>query len=265
LKAWRSLDGGGFSSPRSPIAIILYNSNNEISYNRITNYLSTGGNYGADGGALEFDPRLYGDSIHDVKVHHNYSYGNEGFLESTRSTNQPTGKAWVAYNVSDDFQEFILLWQGHDWSIENNTVLRVLPRNSVTDVVFMFREDGNQVRNNIFIVNSGREVFSDNGTRVYGMANWTGQVHKNNLYYSLDASQADPVGVALGLGEKIANPNFVDYGRLDLHLAPGSPAIGAGDQSGSSSDMNGNRVPAGQAVDLGAYEFPSAKRRRSQK
>ncbi len=142
-----------------PIAIVLSNGNNEVSYNRITNYLSIGGKYGADGGALEFDPRIYGDPIHDVKIHHNYSYGNEGFLESTRSDSQPTGRVWIAYNVSNDYQEFILLWQGHDWSIENNTVLRVLPKNSVTDVVFTFRENGNAIWNNIFVVSSGRKVF----------------------------------------------------------------------------------------------------------
>jgi len=246
-----------------PIAIILANANNEISYNRITNYFSSGGNYGADGGALEFDPRVYGDSIHDVRVHHNFSRGNEGFLESTRSANQPTGRAWVAYNVSDDYQQFILLWQGHDFSIENNTVLRILPKNSVTDVVFTFREGGNRIRNNIFVVSAGRKVFSDNGTRAYGMTNWAGQEHNHNLYYSMDGSQADPAGVALSRGEKIADPIFVDYAKRNLHLTLNSPAIDAGDgtQAQSSIDFDGNPVPAGDGVDLGAFEFQGARRR----
>jgi hypothetical protein len=240
-----------------PIGIILSNANNEISYNRITNYLSIGGKYGADGGALEFDPRVYGDSIHDIKVHHNYSYGNEGFIESTRSATQPTGKAWIAYNVSDDYQEFILLWQGRDWTIENNTVLRVLPKNSVTDVVFTFKEDGNRVRNNIFVVNASRKVFSDNGTQVYKMANWAGQQHNNNLYYSVDASQTDPAGVPLGPGEKVGDPRFVDFAKRDLHLQLESPAINAGEASGtaSSTDFDGNPVPAEKPVDMGAFEF----------
>ncbi len=245
-----------------PIGIILSNANNEISYNRITNYVSIGGKYGADGGALEFDPRVYGDSIHDVNVHHNYSYGNEGFIESTRSANQPTGKAWIAYNVSDDYQEFILLWQGHDWIIENNTVLRVLPKNSVTDVVFTFREDGNRIKNNIFVVNSNRKVFSDNGTKVYGMANWKGQQHNNNLYYSVDGSQADPAGVPLGPGEKIGDPRFVDFAKRDLHLLPDSPAIDAGDVSDFATDFDGNPVPVGKSVDMGAFEFQGGKGKR---
>lgn len=238
-----------------PIAILVSNANNEISYNRITNYVSVGGTYGADGGALEFDPRLYGEPIHDVKVHHNYSYGNEGFLESTRSDNQPTGKVWVAYNISDDYQEFILLWQGHDWRIENNTVIRVLLKNSVTDVVFTFRESGNTVWNNIFVVSAGRKVFSDNGTKVYGMANWAGQTHFCNLYFSADRGQPDPIGVPLGRGEKIADPRFVDFANLDLHLKSDSPAIDGGDPNDFSADFDGNHVPQGKAPDLGVYEF----------
>ena len=238
-----------------PIAIILSNANNEISYNRITNYVSIGGKYGADGGALEFDPRIYGEPIHDVNVHHNYSYGNEGFLESTRSATQPTGKVWIAYNVSDDYQEFILLWQGHDWRIENNTVLRLLPKNSVTDVVFTFRESGNTVWNNIFVVNQGRKVFSDNGTQVYGMANWAGQTHYANLYFSADGSVSDPEGVAPGRGEKLADPRFVDLAHLDLHLQSDSPAIAAGEAHDSYVDFDGTQIPVGKAPDLGAYEF----------
>ncbi len=238
-----------------PIAIVLSNGNNEVSYNRITNYLSIGGKYGADGGALEFDPRIYGDPIHDVKIHHNYSYGNEGFLESTRSDSQPTGRVWIAYNVSNDYQEFILLWQGHDWSIENNTVLRVLPKNSVTDVVFTFRENGNAIWNNIFVVSSGRKVFSDNGTSAYGMANWAGQTHYANIYLSVDGSQSDPVGVALGRGEKIADPKFVDFAESDFHLTSGSPAVDSGERTDFVTDFDGNPVPAGKAPDIGAYEF----------
>ena len=242
-----------------PIAVLLSNANNEISYNRITNYVSIGGKYGADGGALEFDPRVYGEPIHDVKVHHNYSYGNEGFLESTRSANQPTGKVWIAYNVSDDYQEFVLLWQGHDWLIENNTVLRVLPKNSVTDVVFTFRESGNTVWNNIFVVNQGRKVFSDNGTQVYGMANWAGQTHYANLYFSADGSQSDPVGVPLARGEKIADPKFVDFAARDLHLQSDSPAIAAGALNDFRVDFDGIPGAEGKAPDLGAYEFRKPK------
>jgi hypothetical protein len=243
-------DGAGGGS-WGPIAIIVSNSYNEISYNRITNYVSLGGKYGADGGALEFDPRIYGDAIHDVKIHHNYSYGNEGFLEVT----QAQDRIWVNYNVSNDYQEFILLWQGHDWFVENNTVLRILPKNSVTDVVFAFKGNNTTIRNNIFVVSSGRKVFSDNGTKVYGNANYAGQKHYNNIYFSVDLSEKDPSGLPLAPGEMIIDPRFADYAKGDLHLKPGSPAIDAGYKNGLSRDFDDHPVPVGEAPSIGAYEF----------
>ena len=239
-----------------PVAIFVSNGNNEISYNRVKNYIAIGGRFGADGGAIELDPRICGDSIHDLRIDHNYSYGNEGFIESTRAS-KPTTRVSVGYNVSDDYQEFILLWQGTHCMIVNNTVLRVLPKNSVTDVVFSFGQVGNIVRNNIFVVNHGRKIFSDNGTQVWGFGgHYAGQKHDHNLYFSVDHSQTDPIGLPLGPGEKISDPHFVDYGKLDLHLRPDSPAIDGGiPVTGYNKDFDGSPVPSGKAPDMGAYEF----------
>ena len=70
-------------------------------------------------------------------------------------------------NFSNDYQEFIFFWSGKNCLVENNTVLRILPKNSVTDVVFSFQYSGNIIRNNIFVVNGGRQVFSNNGTETW--------------------------------------------------------------------------------------------------
>jgi hypothetical protein len=234
-----------------PIAIMISNANNEFSHNRITNYLSVGGKYGADGGAFEIDPRVYGDTIHDVRIHHNYSYGNEGFLEVAQARDTIS----VSYNVSNDYQEFVILYEGANCLFENNTVLRVLPKNTITNVVFTFHQDGSVIRNNIFIVNSGKKVFSTNGTEVWGRDNYAGQKRRNNLYFSVDGSQEDPCGLPLGPGEKIGNPEFLDYAKQDFHLKPGSPAIDAGWDIGLSEDFDGTPVPQGKAPDIGAYEF----------
>lgn len=234
-----------------PIAIMISNANNEISYNRITNYISTGGNYGADGGALEIDPRIYGDTVRNIKIHHNYSQGNQGFLEVA----QAEGSIVLAYNISNDYQQFVILYEGSKCVFENNTVLRVLPKNSITDVVFTFKESGNIIRNNIFAVNSGRKVFSTNGTEVWGRSNYEGQKHYNNVYFSVDESQPDPCGLALGPGEKIADPRFVDFAKRNLHLRADSPAIDAGAEAGPAADFDGTQVPQGKAPDIGAYEF----------
>jgi hypothetical protein len=234
-----------------PIAIFIGNANMEISYNRIRNYVATGGRYGADGGALEIDPRLYKLAAHDINIHHNYSYGNEGFLEITKATERIN----LSYNVSNDYQEFVLFWEGTNSVVENNTVLRVLPKNSVTDVVFSFKYPGNFIRNNIFVVSAKRQVFSDCGTEVYKMGDYVGQQRHHNIYFSVDGTESDPCGLSLGEGEKIADPGFVDYARGDYHLRPGSPAIDAGFNSGNATDFDGRKVPVGKGRDVGAFEF----------
>lgn len=77
----------------------------------------------------------------------------------------------------------------------------------------------------------------------------------NNIYFSADGTQADPCGLPLGEGEKIADPGFVDYAKADYHLRRDSPAIDAGFNSNSATDFDGKKVPLGKARDIGAFEF----------
>jgi hypothetical protein len=240
-----------------PIAIIISNADSEVSYNRCTNYIRAGGDYGADGGFLEVDPRFYGQPVTGLKIHHNYSRGNEGFLEIEGSESKNGGMT-VSYNFSNDYQEFIFFWSGANCLVENNTVLRVLPKNSVTDVVFSFHDGGNIVRNNIFVVNGGKKVFSNNGTETWGMgANYPGQIHNNNLYFSLDGSVSDPIGLPAGSGEKTGDPRFVNYPD-DCHLKPDSPAINAGVSLGYTRDFDDAPVPSDGKPDIGAFEYHPA-------
>ncbi|MGE5570108.1 MAG: choice-of-anchor Q domain-containing protein [Rhodospirillales bacterium] len=149
----------------------------------------------------------------------------------------------------------VLFWDGTSSTVENNTVVRVLPKNSVTDVVFTFKKPGNIIRNNIFVVSSKWQVFSDNGTEVYKTANYSGQERLNNIYFSADGSQPDPCGLPLGPGEKIADPRFVDFEKRNYRLKPDSPAIDTGFNSGSATDLDGRKVPTGKGRDIGAFEF----------
>jgi hypothetical protein len=237
-----------------PIAVILANANSEISYNQCTNYILPGGEYGADGGFLEVDPRCYGQPVTGLKIHHNYSYGNEGFLE-IEGSESGNGGVTVSYNFSNDYQEFIFFWSSRNCLVENNTILRVLPKNSVTDVVFSFRYGGNIIRNNIFIVNGGKRVFSNNGTETWGFgANYPGQIHNNNLYYSIDGSASDPIGLPAGSGEKVLDPKFVNY-PADCRLRSDSPAINAAISLGYTKDFDDNHVPSGGKPDIGAFEY----------
>ena len=149
-----------------PVGIMVAKSNHEISYNRITNYTNSGGAYGADGGAIEIDNSDYHKE--DIYIHHNWSIGNQGFLEIIGSEDLSviTQNVRVAYNVSYDYQQFIFFWSGRDCIVENNTVICTRPQNSRVSVVFSFFDKNNIIRNNIFVVANNLQVFT--GTNVYG-------------------------------------------------------------------------------------------------
>ncbi len=231
-----------------PVGIMIANSNIEICYNRIINYWSKGGTYGADGGAIEIDDQKHAKD--NIKVHHNYSVGNEGFLEVTAGAR--ADNIQVSYNFSDDYQEFIFFWEGTNCKVENNTVLCLRPINSRLRVVFSFAEENQiTIRNNIFILANGLQVFA--GDSVYAATKWN-QPHSHNIYYVVDGSQDDPCGIPLGQGDLIADPLFVDFNRGDYRLQAGSPAVDAGVDVGRILDINNNKVPVGAAPDIGAFE-----------
>ena len=111
-------------APWGPIAIMVATSHNEICYNRIENYVATGGAYGADGGAIEID--FAGIPKRDIEIHHNWSVGNCGFLEVYDGVCD-IRDIRVHHNVSEDYQQFIFFWNGIDCLVENNTVLCLRP------------------------------------------------------------------------------------------------------------------------------------------
>ena len=232
-----------------PIAVFIANAYNEISYNTCSNYIKVGGNYGADGGFLELDARFFGNQVHDIKVHHNKSFGNMGFMEVEASASGDNLD--VYYNLSDDYQEFIFYWGGNNSKIENNTVIRTKPsKNGAVNTVFTMAEGNFILRNNIFIVSNGVQVLV---TAPYEVGNYDNVVHENNLYYCIDGSTFDPCGKPLEPGEMIADPQFVNFSAGDYHLHSESPAISAGLSLGYTSDLDNNHVLSGSVPNIGAY------------
>jgi hypothetical protein len=233
-----------------PIGIVIGNAYNEISYNTCSNYVNIGGAFGADGGFIELDDRYFGTKVHDIKIHHNKSFDNMGFLEIEGKVEGDNIDAY--YNLSDDYQQFIFYWGGDNSKIENNTVIRTKPSlNGAVNTVFTMRRGNFTLRNNIFVVANGIKVLV---TAPYGVGNYNQVIHENNLYYCTDGSTDNPCGKPLGPGEIIANPNFVDIKARDYHLRPGSPAINSGLVLGYSVDLD--NVPLGndKSSDLGAYK-----------
>jgi len=137
--------------------------------------------------------------------------------------------------------------------VENNTVLCLKPPNSRVRVVFSFENENEvTVRNNIFVLANGLQVFA--GDSVYSANKWN-QPLSNNLYYVVDGTQDDPCGILLGNGDMIADPLFIDLENRDLHLRAGSPAIDVGIDVGRKLDFEDKVVPHSKNPDIGAFEF----------
>ena len=79
-----------------------------------------------------------------------------------------------------------------------------------------------------------------------------------NIWTSLSWSQDPKYGWYPGTGEIIEQDKskiFVDWQNQNFHLKSTSPAIDAGTNLGYDEDIEGNPVPSGSAVDIGAYEY----------
>ena len=233
-----------------PMGIVIGNAYNEISYNTCSNYVNIGGTFGADGGFIELDDRYFGTKIHDVKIHHNKSFDNMGFLEI--ETNVEGDNIDVYYNLSDDYQQFIFYWGGDNSKIENNTVIRTKPSLSgAVNTVFTMKNGNFTLRNNIFVVANGVQVLV---SAPYEIGNYDQVIHEHNLYYCSDGSTDDPCGKPLGTGEIIADPLFTDISAGDYHLRAGSPAIDSGMILGYGLDLDKIHLENNQIPDMGAYE-----------
>jgi hypothetical protein len=230
------------------------NAHQEVSYNIIKDYYFVGGEFGADGGALELDDGRNPKT--DIYIHHNYSSSNMGFLEVSWGadiTQTETYHLRVACNVSDDYQDFVMLWAPtHETYIENNTILRRKQiKNVIEPSVFCCDYGGVYIRNNIIVVDSTVTVFTRGNTDDH--------IHKYNLYWATDGSRPK-IGTAVHLTELYnVDPQFTDAreNEWDYSLKYTSPAIDKGINTNGeySVDFSGNPVPSGKSTDIGAFEF----------
>ncbi|HEY3370374.1 MAG TPA: chondroitinase-B domain-containing protein [Prolixibacteraceae bacterium] len=235
-----------------PIAIHMGNSHQEVSWNIIKDYYFVGGEFGADGGALELDDGR--NPKKDIYIHHNYSSSNMGFLEVSWFADIAKTETYdlrIAYNVSDDFQDFVMLWAPtHGTFIENNTIFRRKQiKNAIVPAVFLCDYGGVSIRNNIIGVDSMTQVYTGKGQHS----------HTNNLYWSVDGSLPN-LGTTLHPTEKYnMNPLFAEKRKneSDCTIRRKSPARDTGINLKGKYvlDFLGKPLPAGKATDMGAFEF----------
>ncbi|MGN6293043.1 MAG: hypothetical protein ACTHMV_09900 [Chitinophagaceae bacterium] len=221
-----------------PIGIWLGNDYQEASYNRIFNYSAVdpriewgadGVGGGADGGAFEIDDARY-DKSH-ISIHHNYTRDCQGFLEITWTDikQHPVYKSFdIHHNISDDYQQFIAMWQGAECNIENNTIVR--RKKNVNDWgVFNITGSNtrNRIRNNLIITELDIQIYNT------GLRTSTNpqNIIENNLYYAASGNlvmgKEGP-----GTAPVFADPLLVKYSGADkpedFALRTGSPAVNKG-------------------------------------
>ncbi|MFZ5919725.1 MAG: choice-of-anchor Q domain-containing protein [Chloroflexota bacterium] len=238
------------------VGVWLFNGNNVVAYNRITNCRAPSYDYGEDGGTIEFWAND-GVSVNNNYIHHNYAQGNKGFSEFGGNGGTIYNNR-IAYNVIVDNDRPLGFHLGGGFytpvknlRFENNTVVDR-------------RDDGNPntwkawtalifnggsptpetliVRNNIFYLADYDKVTTTSSF-----------THYNNIYFFKGKDTS--LGFPLGNGEKIVNPRFVDVSNGNFHLLANSPAINKGSNLNYNLDYDNKSVPVGPKPDIGAYEY----------
>jgi hypothetical protein len=229
------------------VAVSLYASDNEVSYNHFVRCRAPSYDYGNDGGAVEF----YG-TVNRCSVHHNYAEDTEGFAEVGGTSGDQVYDNVVAYNVA-------LNTGGFGWyhisgtfavdlkrfRIENNTIILPQAGGSVFGFGAAPAADTMSIRNNLVVMGPGAVI-----------TNQPGFTHDHNLFWRLDG--ATDLGLPLDGTDQIADPLLVDRAGGDYHLQAASPAVDQGADLGYALDFEDHGVPFGAAPDIGAYEYSLA-------
>ena len=235
-----------------PIGIHLGIGNQEVSYNVIRNYLTTKSPYGSDGGAIELDDgRFHKDNFY---IHHNYTEGNAGFIESSWKYDynpcvQEVHNLRVAFNVNVDGQDWLYMWAPcHDCYFDNNTVIRIYDFTSPLNDVAYLDFGGIHFRNNL-IIYSADDAYQGPGA--------SGVITENNWYLNINdwsENHWDPYQAGSG------DPGLVDLENGDYHLKSDSPLRGKGVNLSEyySVDYEGNPLPKNGAWDVGALQFSNS-------
>lgn len=238
----------GATGAWGPMGMQLGIGNQEVSYNTIKNYLTTDSPYGSDGGAIELDDgRFHKDNYY---IHHNYTEGNAGFIESSWGADynpyvQEVHNLKVAFNVNFDGQDWLYMWAPcHDCFFDNNTVIRTNDFTSPLDDGAYLDYGGINFRNNLFVYTS--DAFQGPGANK--------NITENNWYLNINNwSQIHWDDNQAGSGD----PGLINLSDGDYHLAYDSPLRGNGINLNEyySCDFDGNILPQNGAWDVGAFQY----------
>ncbi len=235
--------GGGWG----PMGIQLGIGNQEVCYNTIKNYLTTDSDYGSDGGAIELDDgRYHKDHFY---IHHNYTEGNAGFIESSWGADyqpyvQEVHDLRVAFNINYDGQDWLYMWAPcHDCYFDNNTVIRTNDFTSPLNDGAYLDYGGIYFRNNLIVYT--RDAYQGPGAH--------GIIAENNWYLNMtDWSEVHWDTNQAGSGD----PGLVNIENGDYHPRIDSPLLEKGLNLYGQYfyDFENNPLPAEGAWPVGALQ-----------
>ena len=262
------LDGPSYALWRTsksswgPMGIHLNIGNQEVSYNTIKNFGTKDSPWGSDGGAIEIDCGRYHKK--NIYIHHNYSEGNAGFIESSWDYDWPRYRQeiynWrVSFNVCYDGQSWLfMLAPCTGIYFDNNTIARyngfgrsqnACARIDVRGGNPVGKPSGAHFRNNLFIYSSSPYTGNRSGGALK-TANWYSKYKSPDTKYKGDSSQA-------GSGD----PGLVDLENQDYHLKVDSPLRGKAINLSElyTSDFDGHPLPKTGNWDIGAIQYSATK------
>ena len=251
------------------VGIQVQGSDNEIHHNDFRGHDACSYDYGRDGSAVE----MWGSGSRN-DIHHNVSYDNNSFLEfgKPQGAEPPTGNR-IAFNrvVGVDGAA-----EGQAFVVTRGAQNRFGPILSTTISNNSVYLPGGRARGIVCQSGCGPETLTAINNIIWsdgdGLATPFGTIvcdgaceERHNLLWSSDGSPVVSIGsdrdlgAALHVNSIVADPGWVDTADLDLRLRPDSPAIDAGvvtnDRPPYRTDQLGMPVPAGERVDIGAFEF----------
>lgn len=218
--------------------LVILGSHHEVSYNYATRLIAPSMDYTIDGGFAE----LFG-AIDDVSIHHNVVRDSDGFSECATGGAGTISNITYAYNESYNNGGFAVV---HTTSGTYENVRYV--NNTIVDLegtpsIFWFAATAPSgpfiYENNIVVLDRG--TLFQRGSAV---------THAHNIFFT-EAT----IGITLSATDLNTDPLFVDILGGDLHLTAASPARDVGAAASFTSDLDGNPVPIGAGVDLGAHEY----------